>query len=189
MHMMLDNLPVLDEVLERLPYSPEERPELLRRLLGEAICRQLDLCAVPADFKLSVVIPVYNEERWIREVVRRVQAVPIPKEIVIVEDCSTDNTRPILKELEAEHDNLLVVYQPYNQGKGAALREGFRRATGDVVLVQDADLEYDPAEYPRLIRPILENRADVVFGSRFMGGDAHRVVYFWHMVGNKFLTL
>jgi glycosyltransferase involved in cell wall biosynthesis len=186
--MMLDNLPVLDEVLERLPYSPEERPELLRRLLGEAICRQLDLCAVPADFKLSVVIPVYNEERWIREVVRRVQAVPIPKEIVIVEDCSTDNTRTILKELEAEYDNLVVVYQPHNQGKGAALREGFRRAAGDVVLVQDADLEYDPAEYPRLIRPILENRADVVFGSRFIG-ETHRVLYFWHSIANRMLTL
>jgi glycosyltransferase involved in cell wall biosynthesis len=186
--MMLDNLPVLDEVLERLPYSAEERPELLRRMLGEAICRQLDLCAVPADFKLSVVIPVYNEERWIREVVRRVQAVPIPKEIVIVEDCSTDNTRTILKELEADYDNLLVVYQPYNQGKGSALREGFRRATGDVVLIQDADLEYDPAEYPRLIRPILENRADVVYGSRFIG-ETHRVLYFWHSIANRMLTL
>jgi glycosyltransferase involved in cell wall biosynthesis len=186
--MMLDNLPVLDEVLDRLPYSPEERPELLRRLLGEAICRQLDLCTVPADFKLSVVIPVYNEERWIREVVRRVQAVPIPKEIVIVEDCSKDNTRTILKELETEYDNILVIYQPYNQGKGAALREGFRHATGDVVLVQDADLEYDPAEYPRLIRPILENRADVVYGSRFIG-ETHRVLYFWHSIANRMLTL
>jgi len=136
--------------------------------------------------KLSVVIPVYNEERWIREVVRRVQAVPIPKELVIVEDCSKDNTREILKELEG--DNVRVFYQPHNQGKGAALREGFKHCTGDVVVVQDADLEYDPAEYPRLIQPILDGRADVVFGSRFIG-ESHRVLYYWHYVANKCLTL
>lgn len=186
--MMLDNLSVIDEALERLPYSPSERAELLSRLLDEAVCRQLGLFSIPADFKLSVVIPVYNEERWVRELVRRVQAVRIPKEIIIVEDCSTDNTRAVLKELEAEHDNILVFYQPHNQGKGAALRRGFQEATGDVVLVQDADLEYDPAEYPRLIRPILENRADVVYGSRFIG-ETHRVLYFWHSVANKMLTM
>ncbi len=133
-----------------------------------------------------MVIPVYNEERWIREVVRRVQAVPIPKEIVIVEDCSKDNTRDILKQLES--DEIRVFYQPYNQGKGAALRRGFQEATGDIILVQDADLEYDPAEYPRLIQPILENRADVVYGSRFIG-ETHRVLYFWHYLANLMLTL
>jgi glycosyltransferase involved in cell wall biosynthesis len=186
--MILDNLSALDEALERLPYLPAEHAELLNRWLDEAACRQLGLFSIPADFKLSVVIPVYNEERWVREVVRRVQAVRIPKEIIIVEDCSTDNTRAVLKELAAEHDNILVFYQPCNQGKGAALRRGFQMATGDVILVQDADLEYDPAEYPRLIRPILENRADVVYGSRFIG-ETHRVLYFWHSVANKMLTL
>jgi glycosyltransferase involved in cell wall biosynthesis len=167
--------------------SAEERLDVLHQLLGEPACRQLGLYPIPADFKLSVVIPVYNEERWIREVVRRVQEVPIPKELVIVDDCSKDNSRAILKELEAEQPNIRLVFQPHNQGKGAALREGFRHATGDVVLVQDADLEYDPAEYPKLIQPILENRADVVYGSRFIG-DSHRVLYFWHYVANKVLT-
>ena len=169
------------------PSSPAEREALLRRLLGEPACRQLGIYPIPEGFKLSVVIPVYNEERWIREVVRRVRAVPIPKEIVIVEDCSTDGTRTVLKELDAEGD-LRVFYPPHNQGKGAALREGYRHATGDVVIVQDADLEYDPAEYPRLLQPILENKADVVYGSRFIG-HTHRVLYFWHALGNRGLTL
>lgn len=161
---------------------------MLHQLLGEPACRQLGIYPIPPEFKLSVVIPVYNEERWIREVIRRVQQVPIPKEMIVVDDCSTDNTRTILRELESEHPNLRLFFQPHNQGKGAALREGFKHAVGDVVLVQDADLEYDPAEYPRLIQPILENQADVVFGSRFIG-DSHRVLYFWHYVANKFLTL
>jgi glycosyltransferase involved in cell wall biosynthesis len=134
---------------------------------------------------LSVVIPIYNEEKWIRELVSRVQEVPIPKEIILVDDCSKDGTRRILKELEG--GNVRVIYQPVNMGKGAALREGFKNATGDVVIVQDADLEYDPGEYPRLIQPILENRADVVYGSRFIG-ESHRVLYFWHYVANKVLT-
>ncbi len=171
-----------------VPESPAEREALLRRLLGEPACRQLGIYPIPEGFKLSVVMPVYNEERWVREVVRRVRAVPIPKEIVIVEDCSTDGTRAVLKELEAECDDLRVFYQPHNQGKGAALREGFRRATGDVIIVQDSDLEYDPSEYPKLIQPILENKADVVYGSRFIG-DTHRVLYFWHSIGNRVLTL
>ncbi len=165
--------------------SDAERVLLLRKLLGEGPCRQLGIYPIPDGFKLSVVIPVYNEERWITEVVRRVQAVPIPKEIVIVEDCSTDKTRDVLKTLT--DDNVRIVYQPHNQGKGAALREGFRQASGDVVIVQDADLEYDPAEYPRLIQPILDGRADVVFGSRFIG-DSHRVLYYWHSIANTVLT-
>jgi glycosyltransferase involved in cell wall biosynthesis len=177
-----------DELIARLPTDATGKLRVLHHLLGEAACRQLGLYPIPADFKLSVVIPVYNEERWIREVVRRVQEVPIPKEIVIVEDCSTDNTRTILREIEAEANNVRVFYQPHNQGKGAALREGFSHAVGDVVIVQDADLEYDPSEYPRLIQPILEGRADAVFGSRFIG-DSHRVLYFWHYVANKALTL
>jgi glycosyltransferase involved in cell wall biosynthesis len=173
-------------LLLRPPANEDERIALLHQLLGEPACRQLGIYPIPAGFKLSVVIPVYNEERWIREVVRRVQAVPIPKELIIVEDCSKDRTREILKELEG--GNVKVFYQERNQGKGAALRRGFQEATGDVILVQDADLEYDPSEYPRLIQPILDNRADVVYGSRFIG-ETHRVLYFWHYIANKGLTL
>ncbi|HEY7329200.1 MAG TPA: glycosyltransferase family 2 protein [Gemmataceae bacterium] len=177
----------LAEVLRSpVPTSSQERLALLHQLIGEPACRQLGIYKIPDGFKLSVVIPVYNEERWLAEIVRRVQAISIPKEIVIVEDCSTDNTREILKQLES--DEVRVFYQPYNQGKGAALRRGFQEATGDVVLVQDADLEYDPGEYPRLLQPILEDRADVVYGSRFIG-ETHRVLYFWHYVANKGLTM
>lgn len=177
----------LDSLVARLAEKPEERVAVLRRLLGEGACRQLGIFPVPPGFKLSVVIPVYNEERWLPELVRRVRAVPIPKEILIVDDCSTDGTRGILGQLEKDED-IRVFYQPVNQGKGAALRTGFRHAIGDVVVVQDADLEYDPAEYPRLIQPILDNRADVVFGSRFIG-ESHRVLYYWHSVANTMLTL
>jgi glycosyltransferase involved in cell wall biosynthesis len=138
--------------------------------------------------KLSIVIPCYNEMRTIRTIVERVRAAPVArKEIIIVDDCSIDGTRDILREITPLVDQ--VIYQEVNQGKGAALRAGFAAATGDVIIVQDADLEYDPNEYPRLLAPIERGQADVVFGSRFAGGDAHRVVYFWHMVGNKFLTL
>jgi glycosyltransferase involved in cell wall biosynthesis len=175
----------MDKQSFSIPESPQERYELIRHLIGEAGCRQLGIFPIPEGFKLSVVIPVYNEERWIREVVRRVRAVEIPKEIIIVDDCSKDNTREILKELEG--DDMRLILQERNQGKGAALRTGFRHATGDVVLVQDADLEYDPAEYPRLIQPIIEDRADVVYGSRFIG-ETHRVLYYWHSVANRMLT-
>jgi glycosyltransferase involved in cell wall biosynthesis len=175
-----------DPLLERVANDPAERVRVLQRLLGEPACRQLGIYPIPAGFKLSVVIPVYNEEQWVRELLRRVQAVPIPKEIIVVDDCSTDSTRTILRELASEV--VRVFYQEVNQGKGAALREGFKHCTGDVVIVQDADLEYDPSEYPRLIQPILDNRADVVFGSRFIG-DTHRVLYYWHSVANSALTM
>jgi len=139
--------------------------------------------------KLSIVIPCYNEARTIRSIVDRVRAAPVAdKEIIIVDDCSADGTRDLLRTEIAPLVNR-IIYHDVNQGKGAALRTGFAAATGDVIIVQDADLEYDPNEYPRLLAPIERGQADVVFGSRFAGGDAHRVVYFWHMVGNKFLTL
>src|SRR5262245_16966556 len=175
----------LEQMLGEINQTPQKRVEMLQRLLGEPACRHVGIYPIPANFVLSIVIPVYNEEQWVRELMRRVEAVPIPKEIILVDDCSTDGTRAILKEFEEKGHK--VIYQKVNQGKGAALREGFKHATGDVILVQDADLEYDPAEYPRLLQPIIENRADVVFGSRFIG-ESHRVLYFWHMIANKMLT-
>ena len=157
---------------------------------------------------VSVVIPVYNEIDYLPVILRRVQQVAMPgvaMELVVVDDCSRDGTRELLQEVARQQargltetmlrgetvriDNLRLFFQECNQGKGAALRRGFAEADGDIVLVQDADFEYDPAEYPRLLAPILEGKADVVFGSRFAGGEPHRVLYFWHALGNRFLTL
>jgi glycosyltransferase involved in cell wall biosynthesis len=137
--------------------------------------------------KLSIVIPVYNEKKTILEVLERVRNTNFPKEIIIVDDCSTDGTREVLSNLPASEE-FKVILQRHNMGKGAALRTGFQAVTGDIVVVQDADLEYDPADYTVLIQPILENKADVVYGSRFLGGP-HRVLLFWHSVGNTVLTL
>jgi len=139
--------------------------------------------------KVSVVIPCFNEQRTIEQIVRTVRAAPVDNiEIIVVDDGSTDGTSALLKEkVSSIADG--IIYQSRNLGKGAALRAGFAAATGDIILVQDADLEYSPGDYPVLLEPILTGKADVVFGSRFMGGHPHRVLYFWHMVGNRFLTL
>jgi glycosyltransferase involved in cell wall biosynthesis len=139
--------------------------------------------------KLSVVMPVYNERATLREVVRKVLSVPVEIELICVDDGSRDGSREILAELQSQYPQIRVVLQPHNMGKGAALRRGIQEATGDFVIIQDADLEYDPAEYPQLLEPLIQGKADVVFGSRFLGGGPHRVLYFWHSVGNWLLTL
>ena len=139
--------------------------------------------------KLSIVIPCFNEKATILELIDAVQSAPIQdKQIIIVDDGSTDGTRGILKEIQGE-DDIDIIYHDTNKGKGAALSTGFAAATGDICIVQDADLEYDPQEFPLVIQPILDGKADVVFGSRFQSGRPHRVVYFWHRIGNGLLTL
>jgi glycosyltransferase involved in cell wall biosynthesis len=140
------------------------------------------------SYLLSVVIPVYNEIDTIETLLKRVVNVPINKEIIVVDDCSTDGTRDCLKNIESNFA-VKVLYHETNMGKGAALRTGFGHAVGELVLIQDADLEYDPNDYPKLLKPIIEGKADVVYGSRFIGGESHRVLYFWHSIGNRFLTL
>jgi glycosyltransferase involved in cell wall biosynthesis len=146
--------------------------------------------------KLSVLVPVYNEERTLEEVVRRVCAVPLPKEIILVDDGSKDGSREILTKLKGKNERandplnqIKIFLQPENQGKGAAIRTAISHATGDIVIVQDADLEYDPKDYPSLLEPIQDGSADVVYGTRFAGGGAHRVLFFWHSLGNRALTL
>jgi len=146
--------------------------------------------------KLSVLVPVYNEERTLEEIVRRVCAVPMPKEIILVDDGSRDRSREILTRLQEENqraagspNTLKVFFQAHNEGKGAALKVAIDHVTGDVVIIQDADLEYDPKDYPSLLEPIQAGIADVVYGTRFAGGGAHRVLFFWHSMGNRVLTL
>lgn len=167
-----NDLPVLDQI---------------SRIFGEEALRQLGLYWLPENFKLSVCVPVYNEKGTIHEILRQIRAVNIPKEIILVDDCSRDGTRDILKQMPPA-DDLKIYFHDVNQGKGAALRTAFQKATGDIVIIQDADLEYDPQEYPKLIQPILDGRADVVYGSRFKG-DVVRIHLFWHRIANGVLTL
>jgi glycosyltransferase involved in cell wall biosynthesis len=188
---MLDNN-LTYPLIDLKPYSIEWY-ERIRQFLGDSGCKQLGYYAIPNDFLLSVVVPVYNEEATLRDIVDRIRSVPIRKEIVLVDDCSKDRSRQVLEQLRdefaADSDNRIVIdFHEKNRGKGAALRTGFSKVSGNIVIIQDADLEYDPAEYPRLVQPIIEGRADVVFGSRFLGDQPHRVLYFWHYLGNKFLT-
>ena len=136
--------------------------------------------------KISIVIPVYNEEKTVQEMISKVSQIPFEKEILVIDDGSTDKTPEVLRSLQGE--NLILLRHEQNKGKGAALRTGFSKVTGDIILIQDADLEYNPEDYPALLQPILEGKADVVYGSRFLGGP-HRVLFFWHYAGNRFLTL
>ena len=172
--------------------SPGAQPRLhspgqLRQWLGPDLSRRMGLYPMPPELRVSVIVPVYNEKATLEEIVRRVRAVSIPKEIILVDDGSTDGTRELLAEMEGQPD-LRVFYHERNQGKGAALKTGFSHATGEVVVIQDADLEYDPIHYPQLIQPIVEGVADVVYGSRFIATGPHRVLYFWHYVANRLLT-
>jgi len=139
------------------------------------------------NFKLTIVIPVYNEKETIHDIIEAVSVTPYRKEIIVVDDASNDGTGDLLAAMQ--RDGLKIITHERNQGKGAALQTGFTYATGDIIIIQDADLEYDPDEYPVLLKPILDGKADVVYGSRFAGHGAHRVLYFWHYVGNRFLTL
>ena len=178
--------------ISEIPYS-EGWYNVLRQRLGEGICRRLGIYAVPSGSLLSVVIPVYNERHTLMDLVNRVRAVPVRKEIILVDDGSKDGTRDLLKEVEQsppndEYNTIRVFFHDVNQGKGRALRTGFAQVTGDWAVVQDADLEYDPSEIPRLLQPIIEGKADVVYGSRFLGDYSHRVLYYWHYLGNLALT-
>jgi len=183
-----------DNQMKTCPFCRESiRGDALKcRYCGEFLddgaedCLESLRTRLPDGMKLSVVIPVYNEKSTIRTILDAVKSVALPKEIIIVDDFSTDGTRDVLKTVS--DPDIRIFYHEYNQGKGAALRTGFSKVQGDIVVIQDADLEYNPQEYFRLIRPILEGKADVVYGSRFIG-QSHRVLLFWHYLGNQFLTL
>ena len=191
MNAPLDAIALRERLLSQIegdePLDLRQRNELLRSLLGENQCRRLGIYDVDEQFVLSVVIPIFNEVETLDEIIRRVRNSGVRCEMVLVDDGSTDGTRELLKKY-AQDDDVAVVLHEQNRGKGAALRTGFLQATGDIVVIQDADLEYDPAEFLWLIQPIVEGNADVVYGSRFSGNN-QRVLYFWHYVGNRLLTL
>jgi glycosyltransferase involved in cell wall biosynthesis len=168
--------------------SPESHRKWVEEALGAETCREMGIYPLPEGLRISVVVPVYNEAATVEEIVRRIRAVPIPKEIILVDDGSTDGTRKVLERVEPR-DDVRVILHDRNQGKGAAVRTGFGHVRGDIVIIQDADLEYDPREYHRLIQPIVEGVADVVYGSRFLPVGPHRVLYFWHYLGNRSLTM
>jgi len=168
-----------------------DRVEIIHRLLGPTLCRKLGIYRIPAGFKLSVVMPVYNEVRTLAKVIERVRATQLPLEIVIIDDGSSDGSREYLRDLQSTRDqqniDLKIMFHEKNQGKGGAIKTGFLACTGDVVIIQDADLEYDPADYRSLLQPIIEGEADVVYGSRFshIDGPVH---HYWHRWGNQFVT-
>ena len=172
---------------EEIYQRNQQRLDELERLLGLPACQALGLYRIPDDFVLSVVVPIYNEIKTVEEVFRRIREVPVRTEIIAVDDGSVDGTGDLLERIKDVYD-LKLLRQETNRGKGAALRRGFMAAEGDAVIVQDADLEYNPRDYLRLLQPVVEGEADVVFGSRFTG-ERHRVLYFWHSIGNRFLTL